>query len=417
MKPVSNLTLLRQILRLKGMRITRFQFKDYGRELHLCVKPYKNGCRCVECGRRGRIVSEGKTARSWEDIALLGRRVVLWYAPKEIECPTHGRAQEEIPWAAPYSRITYRSEWRLCTLCQIMTQKAAAKILCMPASTLSDLLHRIVTRVRREHHVRGIKSLGVDEISYKKRHKYATLVYDLDRARVVWVGEGKGRDTIDRFFNEVLSEGQKRRILWASSDMSEAYTEAIKAHCPNAKLVIDRFHIVKKLNEAVDEVRKEQWRELGTEQGKAVKGLRWLLGMNAATRTKGDTRKLNQLARGNRRIHRAWVLKDEFDHFWSYSYVGSARSFLKRWMTRALKSRLPSLRTFVETLRKHLDNILTYIERSLTNAVAEGINRIVKIAKNRASGFRGLENFADMIYLIVGDLDIPDHIPATLKTL
>lgn len=167
----------------------------------------------------------------------------------------------------------------------------------------------------------------------------------------------------------------------------------------------------------MDEVRKEQWRELGTAQGKAVKGLRWLLGMGAATRTKGDTRKLNQLARGNRRIHRAWVLKDEFDHFWSYSYVGSAKSFLKRWMTRALKSRLASLRTFVETLRKHLDNILTYIERSLTNAVAEGINRIVKIAKNRASGFRGLENFADMIYLIVGDLDIPEQIPSTLKTL
>jgi transposase len=302
---VSNLRLLSKILRLKNMRITSFHFKDYGRELHLGVKPYKNGCRCPQCGRRGRIVSQGKELRSWEDIALLGRRVLLWYQPKEIACPTHGRAQEQLPWAAPYSRISYRSEWRICRLCQSMTQKAAAELLCMPASTLSDLLHRIITRVRSEHAVRGLKSLGVDEISYKKRHRYATLVYDLDRACVVWVGEGKGRETIDRFFTEVLSPAQKQRIRWASSDMSSAYTEAIKAHCPNATLVIDRFHLVKALNEAVDEVRKEQWRELGPEQRQSVKGLRWLLGMGSATRTKAHTRALNRLARGNRRIYRA----------------------------------------------------------------------------------------------------------------
>jgi transposase len=414
---VSNGKLLCKILRLKGMKITSFQFKDYGRELHLSVKPYKNGCRCVECGRRGRIVSQGKAARVWEDIAVLGRRIVLWYQPKEIECPMHGRGQEEIPWAAPYARVSYRSEWRICTLSQIMTQKAAAQILRMAPSTLSDILHRIISRVRSEHHVRGLKSVGVDEISYKKRHRYATLVYDLDRAKVVWVGEGKGRETIDRFFNEVLSDGQRSRIRWASSDMSLAYTEAIKAHCPNATLVIDRFHVVKALNEAVDEVRKEQWRELGTEQRKAIKGLRWLLGMSSVTRTKGHTRTLNRLARGNRRIYRAWVLKDEFEHFWSYRYAGRATTFLKRWMTKALKSRLPSMREFVNTLRQHQENILTYIERSLTNAVAEGINRVVKIAKNRASGFRGLHNFADIIYLIVGDLDIPDQIPSTLKVL
>lgn len=414
---MSNLKLLSKILRLKGMKITRFQFKDYGRELHLCVKPHKNGGCCAKCGRRGRIVSHSPEARAWEDIAVLGLRVILWYSPKEIACPTHGRAQEEIPWAAPYSRITYRSEWRICSLCQSMTQKAAARILCMAPSTLSDILHRIVTRVRSAHQVRGLKSLGVDEISYKKRHRYATLVYDLDRSRVVWVGEGKGRETIDRFFNAGLSAGQKRRIRWASCDMSRAYTEAIKTHCPNAKLVIDRFHIVKALNAAVDEVRKEQWRELGPEQRESIKGLRWLLGMGSATRTKAHTRQINRLGRANRRIHRAWVLKDEFEHFWSYSYVGSARAFLKRWMTAALKSRLPSLRTFVNTLREHSENILTYIERSLTNAAGEGINRIVKIAKNRASGFRGLHNFADMIYLIVGDLDIPAQIPSTLKTL
>lgn len=414
---MSNLKLLCKILHLKGMKITHFAFKNRDKELHLAVKPYKNGCRCPHCGRRGRMVWQAAAPRRWEDLTLMGLKVLFWYTPREILCPTHARVQEAIPWADAYSRISYRLEWRLCALCQIMTQKAAAEILGMAPSTLSDLLHRIIHRVRDGHKIRGVTTLGVDEISFCKGRKFATLVYDLDRARVLWVGQGKGRESIDRFFNECLSEGQKARILWASCDMSRAYTEAIKHHCPNATLVIDRFHVVKALNEAVDEVRKEQWRALDTEGRKAIKGLRWLLGMHSRNRTKGHTRFLNSLRNANRRIHRAWVLKDEFEHFWNYSYRGAAEKFLRRWITAALRSRIPSLRQFVATLRNHFDNILAFVDRNLTNAVGEGLNRIVKIIKNRASGYRNLENFADMIYLTIGDLDIPAQIPSHLRAL
>ena len=246
-KPVSNLKLLRTILRLKSLKITDFRFLQRGTELHLAVKPYKNGCRCPECGRRGRIVHQPAEPRRWEDVAVLGLRLVLWYAPKEIRCPTHGRVQEEIPWAPASARVTYRLEWRLCALCQVMTQTAAAEILRLPTSTLSNLLHRVITRVRDGHTIRGLTTLGVDEVSYCKGRKFATLVYDLDRARVLWVGPGKGRDTIDRFFHECLSRGQKARVAWASCDMSPAYIGAITHHCPNVTLVIDRFHLVKAL--------------------------------------------------------------------------------------------------------------------------------------------------------------------------
>ncbi len=414
---MSNIKLLNKILRLKGMKITRFWFKNRDKELHLAIKPYKNGCRCPECGRRGRIVHHATELRRWEDLTLMGMKLLLWYAPKEIQCPTHGRVQETIPWAPVYSRITYRLEWRICALCQIMTQKAAAEILKMPPSTLSDLLHRIITRVRDGHKIRGLITLGVDEISFCKGRKFATLVYDLDRSRVLWVGQGKGRETIDRFFNKCLSKWQKARILWASCDMSRAYTGAIKHHCTNATLVIDRFHVVKALNQAVDEVRKDEWRALDSDGRKAIKGLRWLLSMHSRNRTRGNTRFLNSLRNSNRRIHRAWVLKDEFEHFWNYSYRASAEKFLKRWITAALRSRIPSLRKFVGTLRNHFENILAFIDRNLTNAVGEGLNRIVKIVKNRASGYRNLESFADVIYLTVGDLDIPAHIPSHLRTL
>lgn len=164
-------------------------------------------------------------------------------------------------------------------------------------------------------------------------------------------------------------------------------------------------------------MRKEQWRELGKDERKAIKGLRWLLARHSRNRTPEHTRTLHQLRKANRRIHRAWVLKDEFEQFWDFPCPTQARQFLQRWMTTVLRSRIPSMAKFVRTLRNHLDNIITFIEHPLTNAVGEGLNRVIKIVKNRASGFRNLDSFADLIFLTVGDLDIPAQIPSPLRTL
>jgi len=407
---------IRKLLKLKGLCVTSFKFANRNTVLNLWVKPHKNGCLCPYCGRRGRIVRT-MMPRMWRDLPVCGCCVLFWYCPREIQCPTHGRVQEDIPWAESYARITYRFEYAMLIYCQLMTQKAAAKILHIAGSTLSDMLHRSITRIRDGHRIRGLKSVGIDEISYCKGHKYATIVYDLDRSCVVWVGQGKGRETIDIFFNEVLSEYQKNKIKWASCDMSETYIGAIEDHCLNATLVLDRFHVVKALNKAVDEVRKEQWRNACADERKALKGLRWLLFKHSSNRSKKDSRILNALRKGNRRIHRAWVLSDEFERFWDYKVEWAAKRFLKRWMTTALKSRIEPIRKFVRTIKKHIGRILPYIGSRLTNAIGEGLNRIIKIVKNRASGFRTLHPFTDMIFLTVGDVDIPAQIPAKFRAL
>ncbi len=407
---------IRKLLKLKGLCVTGFKFANRNTVLNLWVKPHKNGCLCPSCGRRGRIVRT-MMPRMWRDLPVCGCCVLFWYCPREIQCPTHGRIQEDIPWAESYARITYRFEYAMLIYCQLMTQKAAAKILHIAGSTLSDLLHRSITRIRDGHRIRGLKSVGIDEISYCKGHKYATIVYDLDRSCVVWVGQGKGRETIDIFFNEVLSDYQKSKIKWGCCDMSETYIGAIEDHCLNATLVLDRFHVVKALNKAVDEVRKEQWRNACADERKALKGLRWLLFKHSSNRSKKDSRILNALRKGNRRIHRAWVLSDEFERFWDYKVEWAAKRFLKRWMTTALKSRIEPIRKFVRTIKKHIGRILPFIGSRLTNAIGEGLNRIIKIVKNRASGFRTLHPFTDMIFLTVGDVDIPAQIPAKFRAL
>ncbi len=406
-----------RLLKLKGLKVCHITFKFREKAIYLAVKPHKNGCQCPECGRRCKIKRIEPKSRTWRDVGVCGWTIFFVYAPKEIVCPTHGRAQEEIPWADAYARITYRLEFLILTYSQLMTQKAAAQLLHIAKSTFSDLLHRSIERVRDGHRIRGLKCIGVDEVSYQKRHKYVTVVYDLERSCVLWVGKGKSRATIDEFFKSRLSDYQKRQIQWACCDMSETFIGALKEHCPNAKLVLDRFHIVKALNEAVDEVRKEQWRTVSRDERKVLKGIRWILFRNHSDRTREDRRTLEDLRKSNRRIHRASLLKDEFQQFWEFKAPWAARRFLKRWGTTALKSRLEPLRKFVTMIRKHSEDIITFVECRITNAVSEGLNRIIRMIKNRASGFRSVEPFVDLIYLIIGDLDIPAQIPARFRTL
>ena len=409
--------LLERLLRMKGFKVTWFELHERKRELHIGVNPHKTGCRCPLCDRRCKIVAILPECRIWRDITLCGQQVFFYYNPKEVDCPTHGRVQENIPWADTFARITYRFEYLMLVYCQMMTQKAAAQLLHIAKSTLSDLLHRTIKRIREGHRIRGLRSIGVDEISYCKGRKFATIVYDLDRHCVVWVGKGKVRETIDLFFQQSLSPVQRKAITSASCDMSKAYIGAITHHCPNAVLVLDHFHITKALLAAVDEVRKEEWRKANKEDKKTFKGIRWLLFLHSSNRTKRHTRLINELKTGNRRIHRAWVLKDEFEQFWQYVYPKSAESFLKAWMTAALRSRLQPLRDFVKTLKDHWKHVVAYISTPISNAVGEGTNRIIKIVKNRASGYRTLDAFTDMIYLVVGDVNIPEQIPTRFRTL
>ena len=409
--------LLCKLLGFNDLRVTGHDLLPRKGVLWLAVKPHKNGARCPGCGRRGKLLKRGpngaaRAARTWRDTPVGGLATAITYSPREIVCETHGRVQENIPWAAPHSRSTLRLDFLVLRLCKVMTQKEAAAQLGLPASTLAEMLHRCVARYRDGHRLRGLKNVGIDEISYRRGHRYLTIVYDLDRHHVVWVGKGKGRETIDGFFNGVMSPAQRARVRSACCDMSRTYIGAIGDHLPEALLVIDRFHVIKALNEAVDEVRKEVWRTASKADRKGLKGLRFILLKNRKNRSRREHKIVAELSRTQRQVARACELKDELAHFWTYSYIGSAEKFLKGWKKRAKLSRIAPLKKFAQTLENHWEGVMASVS-GITNAVAEGLNRIIRMTKNRASGYRSTDNFANMIYLIVGDLDLPGQIPAT----
>jgi transposase len=408
--------LLLSLLGFKNLLITGHELLPRKGVLWLAVKPHKNGACCPKCGRRGKLLkrsSKGaeRDPRTWRDLPVGGLSVAITYRPREIICQTHGRIQEDIPWAAPHSRSTLRTDFQVLRHCKVMTQKEAASQLGLPASTLAEMLHRCVKRYRKGHKLRGLKNLGIDEISYKRGHRYLTIVYDLDRRQVVWVGKGKGRKTIDYFFNEVMSAGQRKRVQTACCDMSRTYIGAIEDHLPEALLVIDRFHVIKELNNAVDETRKEVWRTASKAERKGLKGLRFILLKNRKNRTRREHKIMAEITRTQRQVARACELKDELAHFWTYSYIGSAEKFLKGWKKRAKLSRIEPLKKFARTLENHWEGVMASMT-GITNAVAEGLNRVIRMTKNRASGYRSTDNFANMIYLIIGDLDLPEQIPA-----
>ena len=395
--------LIKKLIHCNGIKISNFHLDQDDMLLHLWVKPHKNGARCPDCGRRCKIVKNAdRPERTWTDMPMGEWKVKYCYCPKEIICPTHGRCQENIPWASAYSRFTFRFEHLMLAYASVMTLRAAADLLRVPISTLSDNLHKCITRARDGHKITNLTSIGIDGISYEKGRKFATIVYDLDKSCVLWVGKGKGRETIDEFFEKVLGKEAASRITTASCDLGQAYIGAIEHYCKNATLVLDRFHVVKLLNKAVDDVRKEEWRELSGADKKSIKGLRWLLYRHSKTRTKKGTQTLNALKKSNNRIFRAWILKDEFEQVWNYKYKKRAEDFLGAWITRTLRSRIPSMKRFAKTMRRHFNKIVSFTTTRLTNAIAEGLNRILKIIKYRASGYSNLKVYADMIFLTVG---------------
>jgi transposase len=167
----------------------------------------------------------------------------------------------------------------------------------------------------------------------------------------------------------------------------------------------------------MDEVRKDAWRQADKTGKKALKGVRWLMYKHSSNLSEEDTKSLRSLYTGNRRIHRAWVLKDEFEQFWDCKDQTTAGEFLDSWCQTANRSRLEPVKKFVKTIKKHKHRLVPFVEYRLTNAIAEGLNRVIKIVKNRASGFRNLTAFSDLIFLTVGDCNIPAQIPAKFHAI
>jgi len=257
----------------------------------------------------------------------------------------------------------------------------------------------------------GVKQIGVDEIAVFKGHRYLTCVYQLDKGcrRLLWCGKDRKTKTLLRFFHE-FGKARCAALQFVCSDMWPAYLKVIKKKCVNALNILDRFHISKKFNEAVDQVRREEVNKLKAdgEENVLARG-RWLLLKKPANLSEKQTSKLSELLKANLMSVKAYVMKEDFQRFWSYKSTAWADKFLEDWATRSMQSNLAPMKRVAKMLRSHKPLILNWFRAKgeLSSGPVEGLNTKAKLTMRKAYGFKTLNCLQIALYHQLGRLNEP----------
>jgi transposase len=361
--------------------------------------------RCVICNRI--LAGTIRTVEAqWRHLDMMGIPTFLVGEVREGHCPVHGRRHERIPWAAPRARFTREFDRQVAVLAQVASKDAVRRMYGIAWRTVGRIIERVVDLHLPKDRFQGVRAIGVDETSYKRGHRYLTVVSCLGTGRVLWVAEGKSAETLGAFF-EAFGRRRSRQLELIAMDMSAAFRKAVEHHAPQADVVFDRFHVVKLLLDAIDEIRREEVRRTHGEAAKALKGTRYSLLRNPRHLRPADVDKIEQVQKSNGRLSRAWERRVELEQFWEIEDEFEARQYLLRWTRSALLSRIEPLRKFARTIREHMKGILGFVRhRGQTNAALEGMNNKIKMIIHRAYGFRSVPALISMIHLCCSGIDL-----------
>ena len=398
-------TLLNKLLQLPGLWVQAIRFEDD--TLIIEVRRRFQLLTCPECGTqvRGRFQ---ETTRRWRHLAIWGTTVFIEGPIRRLRCPECCVVRtEEVPWARHRSAFTRSFEDAVGLLAQKLDHTAVAALTDIAWATVGSIAERLVDEHLHEDRFDDLHAIGIDEISYRRHHRYLTVVIDHDRQRVIWAGEGKSADTLNAFFDE-LSDEQLDSIELVSIDMSAAYIKAIEQYLPEATVVFDRFHVARLSQIAVDEVRRVQMRALGTEDSRRLKRTRWLLLKRPEHLNLAEKAKLDLVRRANNTLYRAYLLKETFLDIFDYKSSWRARRAIEAWLAWAQRSRLTPFVRLARTVRKHLDGILAFIDSRLTNARLEGMNNKIRLLSHRAYGFHSADPLIATVYLCCSKITLPE---------
>lgn len=403
-------TVVREILGVTGLVVADFAFEEEG--LVARVRPRWRRPRCGECGKRAPGYDQ-RPARRWRHLGFGRLKVWLEYAPRRVECARCGGVRtERVPWAPHQSRFTWDFEELVAYLAQVSDRTKVTKLMGISWPTVGAIVERVVARRLDPARLKGLRRIGVDEFSYRKHHRYLTVVVDHDRRRVVWAAPGRSSETLGAFF-DVLGDKRAALIETITIDMAGGYRKAIEERAPQAQIVYDRFHVQRLASDAVDEVRRSQVRDAGvrTPEGQAVKGTRYALLKNPWDLTRKEKQKLSDLQRTNARLYRAYLLKETLAQALDYRQPGHARRALEDWLAWASRSKLAPFVKVARTIRNHLDGVVAYFKERLTNGIVEGFNNKLRMIARRAFGFHSPEPLIAMLYLCCGGIQLNPPLP------
>ncbi len=370
--------------------------------------PPKEHAPCPECGKLCKIYDH-RDERQWRHLDTMQFQTGLHCKIPRVECSQHGIKSIDVPWAEERSRFTALFErFAIDVLLACQNQTKATELLRLSWDEVHEIQKRAVERGLSWRKEVELPYIGIDEKSFLRGHEYVTVVFDIQNSMVVDLARDRKEESVTEILNGI-SEEQKEAIKAAVIDMWGPYMNAVKTILPNADIVHDKFHIVKHLVEAVDRVRKTEHKSLlktGIEYLKRTKYL-WLT--NPSNWTEKQRELFRELKSKKLKVGKAWTLKEMFSELWEYRYEKAARNFFKKWYFWATHSRLKPLADVAKMVKRHLDNILTYLKHRITNAVAEGINSKIQQIKSAARGYRNFENYRVAILFYCGKLDMYPH--------
>lgn len=435
-------TLCKKLLNVEHVVVESQKFYTDGfgvKHLSIRARPDKwHQDRCPVCGKRCPRWGRSTDHRVWRGLDFGGILVEIEADTHRINCPEHGIAVSEVPWAYPDSRFTKDFDLAVGWLAVYLPRTAVSEYMRIDWKTVGRCVSRTLNEIEPERKIRlnGLRHIGIDETSYKKGHKYITVVVDHDRNTVVWAAPGHGKSVLEQFYKELTPE-QLSSIEVVTGDGARWITDCVNEFTPNCERCVDPFHVVEWAMQALDEVRREVWRDAYSEfkklkqdispkrgrpsendesakQLKAakdradqLKGSAYALGKAPENLTSNQQARLEMIAKDDSRLYRAYRIKEQLRLLLKLESVDEAESELKHWLWWASHSKIPAICELSKKVRRHKTHILNSIRLKLSNARIEAINNKIKLVIRKAYGFRNIDNMLDMVYLVCSDLNIP----------
>lgn len=406
-------TILNRIEKHKSFVYGKVRFGQKAGRLALVVglRPRRGSLPvCVGCGCRG-TTYDRLAPRRFEFVPLWGLAVYFVYRMRRVDCRRCGVKVERVPWGEGRCHLTKTYRWFLAAWAKRLSWQEVATVFHTSwQSVFRSVRHAVYWgAVHREWG--KIAAIGIDEIAWRKGHKYLTLVYQIDDGckRLLWIGRERTEDSLRRFFR-LLPQNVAGGIQFVCSDLWKPYLKVIAEYAGQAVHVLDRFHLMTHFSKAIDEIRAEESRQLKRDGYEPLlKHSRWCLLKRRANLTRRQTVKLAELVKYNLRSVRAYLLKEDFQRFWGYVSAGWAVRFLDEWCTRTMRSRLEPMKRVARMLREHRTLILNWFEArgTISAGVVEGFNNKAKLTTKKAYGFRTYEAIEIALYHQLGNLPEP----------
>lgn len=380
-----------KLLGWPGYRVYQYEIDERAKTLKLWVRR-KRGNRKLVCSECGRKLSEAYDAyyREVRDLPCMEFRTTVVVELYRVRCPDCGLKTEKVaqlPSKAPFSK---RFEEAVGLACESSAVRRVARQFGLNSSTVRAIDVRYLKRWAAGRRKPALRQMGIDEIFLGKKQKFVTVVSNLETGEPMWLGRERKKETLDEFFSTQVSAFQRSAIGAACVDMWEAYRQSLEQWVPQCRIVYDKFHILQHAGAAIDEVRRAEFFRKGGAARELVKGKRWLLLSRWVHLNTDKKRQLNELFALNRRLLKAYLLKESLGRLWTYTYEGAMLRYLQSWIDQLRWQRLKPMEKLGRMLLDHLEGILNYCRTKIPMGVVEAINGNIKSLLRRGRGYRDL---------------------------